>query len=468
MVPVYRVLLRKALDKAVELRAQATDAERAELADIEPRAHKLLESPAPTPAAPARVSGTDEMKGPEDLRIDWDTVSDIVDGIMPGVGPIVTRGPQLYQDVAESITRTPLHAKTVFAEQWDLIKDHWLEIMNVMAALVAAEIGVAILGATPDPTMGTKVAAIALQALLIAFAIHAAHELGSQAGAYASAWWANVQAAKGDVRMLDAAALNFARMIFSLVQAIGAALGFGFLSRRIRRAMGPDPAGKPRPKGDKSTDKLPAKTDKSPSKPHAKEPIQQLSLAEYRVERNQIRVETHRASTGWTVEVKAPLPEGRRAHDIGTGHVKLDQHGAPIGGPSFTIDKEAVVNGVNGKVQIYQGNNKLSATDVVLDESIAAFKKEFGHAPETLPGGLAWENKLNFQRSYATAMQKGLTHDAACQVAIREISFGRSRAARGYDRFSVEATDMAEVDLGGSFGVRRVPTTVKITARRSK
>jgi hypothetical protein len=75
---------------------------------------------------------------------------------------------------------------------------------------------------------------------------------------------------------------------------------------------------------------------------------------------------------------------------------------------------------------------------------------------------------LNFQRAYAGAIRNGMTIDAAKQFAISDISFGRSRAARGYGDFSVEVSDFEAVDLGGSLGTQNVPTKIKIEARRSR
>jgi hypothetical protein len=191
------------------------------------------------------------------------------------------------------------------------------------------------------------------------------------------------------------------------------------------------------------------------------------STPEYPVARGDLHINTEKTERNWTIEIKAPLSNGRY-HVVGEGLVSLDASGHPIGGPEFYIEKNVHVNGVDGKVQIYDRGTKQSATDLVLDEAIARFKTEFGHAPDTLPGHLAFENKRNFQRAYAVALRDGKSVDDARQIAIRSISFGRSRIERGYDDIKVEATNDGLVDLGEPLGVQRVPTVIHIEARRSK
>jgi hypothetical protein len=248
MVPVYQFHLRTALDGALAVRASASDAERTEIADLETRARSLLANG--TPAAPT----TEEM---DDLRIDWDVISDVIDGAVPGLGPAVTQAPQLYRDLVESLTRTPLHTKAIFLEQWDEFADDWFNFLQLTIGLLAAEVGVMILAALPEPTMATKIAAIALQALLIALVIHATVKAGADAIAYGNAWWTSVKAAKGDVKMLDLAAANFVRMVFALIQALGGALGL----RRMAKRGGNAP---------KNDDAKPTKTGESTSNPPAK------------------------------------------------------------------------------------------------------------------------------------------------------------------------------------------------------
>jgi hypothetical protein len=474
-VPAHAINLRVALEGATRVRGSLDERDRNLLAELEPRARRLLaQADAAKAVSTAKVADT----GADDLQLDWDAVTDVFDQMTPGMGPAIKLAPQSHRDAIEAMTRSPLFALQVFEESWDDIKDHWFELLQFTATMIAAEVAVGILVAVPEPSLGTKIAAFVLQALILAFAIHAAYTAGAAAIAFATDFWSKVTAANGDLKKIDEAALAFVRLVFALFQTLAAAAGIG-KAAKFRTPADVPPTPRPGSRnhdsnnGSKSTERT--KTDSGEPKAHDNGPKTQKDpslsakvVVEYRVERHQIRVETRRTKGGWSLEVKAPLPDGRRTHTVGDVYVAIDEHGAPVGGPAFTIDKEAFVDGVSGKVQIYEGSTRISATDLVLDETIAAFRKEFGHAPDRLPGSLAWENKLNFQRAYATAAQSGVTHDAASQIAIREISFGRSRAARGYDTFLVEATNFAEIDLGGSLGVRRVPTTIKADARRSK
>lgn len=166
------------------------------------------------------------------------------------------------------------------------------------------------------------------------------------------------------------------------------------------------------------------------------------------------------------IEIAAPLPDGS-SKTVATGFAELDG-GFPKGGPEFILRKNATVNGVEGMVQVYESGRVVSLTDIALDEAIAGFSREFGHPPDTLSGSLAWKNKLNFQRAYLTATQKGMGHQPAADWAIRQISFGRSRVERGYGELSVNATRLGEVDLGPDLGKHQVPTSIEITARRSR
>ncbi len=245
MVPVYVFHLRSALTAANGVRGSATEAERKELAEIEPRVQKLLSAPTPAVAKGDATPKHDDDFSPSDLQIDWEDLSNAIDQIVPGVGSGVLKAPQLYRDVIEAITRSTLFAAQAFKEQWAQIRDHWYEFLYTTVTLLAAELGVVILAAAPE-TVVTKIAAVALQALLIAFLIEASVSVGEVAGAYAQTFWANVQAANGDMKMIDAAALNFARMVVVFINAIAMQIGFSFLSKAARNAMGPNPAGLPR------------------------------------------------------------------------------------------------------------------------------------------------------------------------------------------------------------------------------
>lgn len=189
------------------------------------------------------------------------------------------------------------------------------------------------------------------------------------------------------------------------------------------------------------------------------------SAPEFRVERHDLQISTSRRAKEWNIDVKVRLSNGKN-HSIGTGTVMLDTEGLPVGGPEFYIEKETHIDGISGKVQVYDQGAKQSLTDIVLDEAIVRFKQEFGHEPWSLPGDLAFENKRNFQRELVRAIEDGATPKEAEQIAIRRISFGRSRIKRGYSEIVVTTDATAVVDLGEPFGKREVPTRVHVEARR--
>ena len=232
MVPIYAQLVRNALQAADRFREAMTERERKELDELRLSAREVLADTA---------SKDVEIPSLQDLRIDWDDIGDAVDQFVPGIGQVFTRGPQIHRDTFEAITRSVFFIKDVFLEQWEAFKDHWPEFLQVMLGLLVAELGVAALAAAPDPTMATKIAALALQAMLIAFAVHAVYTAGKDTLAYANAFWTNVQVANGDVNLLNQAALNFVRMLFSIASAIAAVLGLRKAVRRPSRGE----AGKP-------------------------------------------------------------------------------------------------------------------------------------------------------------------------------------------------------------------------------
>jgi hypothetical protein len=186
---------------------------------------------------------------------------------------------------------------------------------------------------------------------------------------------------------------------------------------------------------------------------------------EIRVKKSDLRISTRKTKDEWTFSIETKLPNDTEVN-IAYGTVLLDAAGNPVGGPEFYFEKRTVIGGVETRVQIYDGSKPLSLTDFALDSAIMRFKTEFGHPPDILPGDLAFDNKANFQRAYATALQNGLGDGEARQQAIRSVSFGRSRMRRGYDDFVVELGKFESLDLGPPLGVQRVPVSIHVEARR--
>ncbi len=195
-------------------------------------------------------------------------------------------------------------------------------------------------------------------------------------------------------------------------------------------------------------------------------PVPAGRTPEFPVQLSELQINSRRTSQEWTFTVEAPLPSGRSTI-IAYGSALLDAHGQPTSGPGFVFEKGATVDHVRGKVQVYDGERRLSLSDLALDEATKRFQVDFGHPPETLPGSLADENKANFQREYIKAIRSGTMPETAKQIAIRQISFGRVRVERGYDDFTIVLGNKGPVDLGDGFGVQQVPLTIDVVARRS-
>jgi hypothetical protein len=84
---------------------------------------------------------------------------------------------------------------------------------------------VSLLVAMPDPTMGTKITAIVLEALLITFIVWAVIEEEPEAIRLGAQWWETVRTAHGDPKKLDAAAELFAQLVCHAIMAIMSVLG---------------------------------------------------------------------------------------------------------------------------------------------------------------------------------------------------------------------------------------------------
>jgi hypothetical protein len=191
------------------------------------------------------------------------------------------------------------------------------------------------------------------------------------------------------------------------------------------------------------------------------------------VRKADVQVKERNTSREWQINYTVKGPNGADV-DIGYGYVILDDHGKASGGPEFALDSGTKVDGVDHKVRIVDdaagpesaAGGHVSVTGLVLDEGIARFEKRFGHPPNELPGSLMAGNKLNFQKEYARALDQGLPVEEAKLAAIRRISFGRHRAARGYDDFTVKTKGAELVDLGPGLGVREVPGSIEIMAKK--
>jgi len=172
---------------------------------------------------------------------------------------------------------------------------------------------------------------------------------------------------------------------------------------------------------------------------------------------------------------------------LGFGYVSMDEHGAALGAPQFTLDTTVMYKGKECAAHIFDSvemgpggvlvgkGSKTPFTKLALERFIAFYKRRFGHEPEKLAGLLAWENKQNFQREfYKLTSKMKMGRPAAAEAAIRKISFGAHRIALGYDKFEVTLGDDAPAALGTDretgkdMGTHDVPSKVEVIASKSK
>jgi hypothetical protein len=175
-------------------------------------------------------------------------------------------------------------------------------------------------------------------------------------------------------------------------------------------------------------------------------------------------------------------PDGREV-SLGRARISLDPDGNPQGAPVLSLEARVVSDGREHAVHIYddvvetggvdgppvhQGQGtRTPTTGHALDTTLAYYKRRFGRGPEQLEGTLAMKNLENFQREYAAAIARDLSHDEAAQSAIRSISFGRHRVARGYDQFEVVCGPLRTAWLPDGSPIPEVPESVFVIARPS-
>jgi len=110
----------------------------------------------------------------------------------------------------------------------------------------------------------------------------------------------------------------------------------------------------------------------------------------------------------------------------------------------------------------------MSLTDLTLKEGLSLFERRFGHKPDVLPGHLVHENRRHFYQRYLELLSEGIDEPAARNQAIRATAFGTHRMAHGYGDFQVELTGPPQmIDLGPPYGLRELPGSVDVVARRS-
>jgi hypothetical protein len=192
-------------------------------------------------------------------------------------------------------------------------------------------------------------------------------------------------------------------------------------------------------------------------------------------ESNQVRVtrkdlkakKPTRGGGVWEVRLVATTKLGEAEWGVGTVFY-FDEFGEVIpdeDGPSMKLFKDRAKL-PSGKVVSLKTD--FSITEVALELVDKAYRAAFGEHPNVTQGNLERDNLKYFQVEYQKAKlaQPAAGRRTWAQIAIRAISFGRARVARGFRTFEVDVIDSGPVDLGEPYGVAVVPLAVRIIARR--
>jgi Domain of unknown function (DUF4157) len=151
------------------------------------------------------------------------------------------------------------------------------------------------------------------------------------------------------------------------------------------------------------------------------------------------------------------------------------EHGRPTAGPEFYIDNTTVSGGLDQSITLVKGGTPLKLTEFVLNEATARFTKRFGHAPQTLNGHLAQDNKRIFQKAYAgEALRlrnagKQVDPQAVGARVMKETPFFKARE-RDYD-VTLKRLDPDRYEdflYGDPPELVRVPSDIDIDAVRKK
>ncbi|MBB5020693.1 hypothetical protein HNQ59_004018 [Chitinivorax tropicus] len=126
------------------------------------------------------------------------------------------------------------------------------------------------------------------------------------------------------------------------------------------------------------------------------------------------------------------------------------------GSPQFYLDNRVVTSaGESIKLKLEGG----SLTRAVLEDTLSAYKAVYGRAPSELSGSLAQSNLSNFKNEFSRLRQQNFvnTNQAVADMAIRNISFGKSRIQLGYGNLTTQIGDFSSIGIPGSVWVRGLP-----------
>lgn len=136
------------------------------------------------------------------------------------------RNQQFLEDLKSSVTESPQHIGEFFAgEVLATLHEHWFRIMSVTSLLVGAEAAIGALAAVPEPTFLTKLVAVILQIIVIAFLAYFAGSEIVSAYDEGRNWFSIASQANGAPSLISDASRSFVRMVWHIVMTVLALIG---------------------------------------------------------------------------------------------------------------------------------------------------------------------------------------------------------------------------------------------------
>ncbi len=136
------------------------------------------------------------------------------------------RNQQFLDDLKSSVAESPQHVKEFFVDEvWASIKEHWPQIIAVTVGLLVTEAVIGALAAVPEPTFLTKLVAVILQIVVIAFLVYFAGSEIVDAYNEGRNWFSIASQANGAPMLISDASRSFVRMVWHIVMTVLAVAG---------------------------------------------------------------------------------------------------------------------------------------------------------------------------------------------------------------------------------------------------
>lgn len=158
---------------------------------------------------------------------------DVPDGSLTnGIYAKAKRFASHLADIVKSVTQSPQFLAEVAGEYAQVLADHIVVIVGIVAGFIAAEALSAFLASTP--TGVGQIVAVLIQLALAAFGAHGMVEAGAQALQHGSRWLNLAWTASGKDEKLDAASREFLKMLVAIAMA---ALAFAGVKGNVGKSL---------------------------------------------------------------------------------------------------------------------------------------------------------------------------------------------------------------------------------------